>query len=202
MVWLLIAAVAGYLLSGWYEKPTEKQLRENRSTHLEDLKTARPIVFVGDSRIRGAEWAELLQMDASNRGIDGDTTKAVRDRLASAVPSDTEVCVVQVGYADLSEGRAPDEVAANLADIARAARAKRVIVTSIIPDSGQTGDVNGSIAEVNRIAPELVKKVGADWVDLSPIFGTELTPDLRSDDVSLNGTGYRKLAELIKPRLH
>ncbi|MEK7949345.1 GDSL-type esterase/lipase family protein [Luteolibacter soli] len=167
----------------------------SRNSHFEEMRTAGPVVFLGDSRIEGAEWSELIGFFISNRGIKGDTTKGVRDRLQSSVPAGTKICLVEVGLNDLSAGVPPDRVAANLAAIAKAAKAKagRVIVASIIPTAASSADLNASIAEANARASALVKEAGAEWLDLSPVFGSELPAKLSSDGIQLTGAGYRGL---------
>jgi lysophospholipase L1-like esterase len=174
----------------------------HRSTHFADVKSACPIVFVGDSRIEGAEWAELLGADISNRGIGGDTTRGVLDRIESSVPAGTRVCLVQVGFNDLYAGMPPDKVAVNLATIAKSVKAARVIVTSIIPASSSSKYLDPRIAEVNEKAAVLVKQAGAEWLDLSPVFGGELSAEFTADGIHLNGFGYRMLADPIRKAIN
>jgi len=174
----------------------------HRSTHFADIKSAWPIVFVGDSRIEGAEWAELLGTDISNRGIGGDTTKGVLDRLETSVPAGTRVCIVQVGFNDLYAGMSPDKVAVNLATIAKSVKATRVIVTSIIPASGSSKYLDPLIAEVNEKAAALVKEAGAQWLDLTPVFGGELSAGFTADGIHLNGFGYHMLADPFRKAIN
>ncbi|RYD76026.1 MAG: hypothetical protein EOP84_17450 [Verrucomicrobiaceae bacterium] len=167
----------------------------HRSTHFADIKSAYPIVFVGDSRIEGAEWAELLGKNISNRGIGGDTTKGVLDRLDTSVPAGTGVCIVQVGFNDLYSGMSTDKIAENLVAIVKSAKATRVIVTSIIPASSSSKYLDPRIAELNQKAAPLVKDAGAQWLDLTPVFGGELSTGFTADGIHLNGAGYRALAD-------
>jgi lysophospholipase L1-like esterase len=165
------------------------------------------IVFVGDSRIEWGAWTEMLARgDISNRGIAGDTTSGVLDRLRSSVPTDGVVCVVQVGVNDLSRGLPVATVLAHyqsiLTYLLRERRAQ-VILTSIILVRQDLSELNKRIAECNRRLSELGSSMGAIWLDLNEELAplAYLAGEYSDDGVHLNAKGYDQICRTLRPLL-
>lgn len=79
-----------------------------RATLFETLPTSKSdIIFLGNSITNGGEWAELLgNPHAKNRGISGDTTQGVLDRLSTITKGKPSKIFLLIGTNDLSRGRA------------------------------------------------------------------------------------------------
>ena len=171
------------------------------------MKEARPIIFLGDSRVEWGDWAELFgRCDISNRGISGDTTAGVLERVRVSVPNDNALCVMQVGVNDLLHGVGPEAVVRNYQGILEfLVREKhaRVVVTPIILVTADWADLNRAITETNRQLASLASTAGAEWVDVNASLAPSgfLTPDCRADEVHLNGYGYKLMRDALLPYL-
>jgi lysophospholipase L1-like esterase len=178
-----------------------------KSSHFATLPKARPVVLLGDSRVAGAEWSELLERgEISNRGISGDTTSGVLRRLETSVPAGAALCVLQVGVNDLILGGSIEQTVANYRQIVgwlQKERNARVVITSVIPASEEQPELNRAIHELNQQLVQLAAASGAQWVDLGPALSPEgfLRAELRSDAVHLNGDGYLRFRDALTPVL-
>lgn len=79
---------------------------DQRATLFETLPTSKDdIIFLGNSITNGCEWAELLgNAHAKNRGISGDTTNGVLDRLHVITAGKPSKVFLLIGINDLSGG--------------------------------------------------------------------------------------------------
>ena len=110
-----------------------------RATLFEALPTSKSdIIFLGNSITNGGEWAELLgNPHAKNRGISGDTTQGVLDRLSTITKGKPSKIFLLIGTNDLSRGKSVDEVAKNVEKIVervkRESPATKLYVQSVFP---------------------------------------------------------------------
>lgn len=70
------------------------------------------IVMLGDSITDEGEWSELWGKVVQNRGISGDTTSGVLDRLYTISPSIEEVYIM-IGVNDIMRGAKAQDVYLN-----------------------------------------------------------------------------------------
>ena len=92
-----------------------------RATLFEALPTSKSdIIFLGNSITNGGEWAELLgNPHAKNRGISGDTTNGVLDRLHVITAGKPSKVFLLIGTNDLSGGLSVDSIAKNIETIVK-----------------------------------------------------------------------------------
>lgn len=170
------------------------------------------IVLLGDSLTQYGAWAELLgRHDVYNRGIAGDTAPLVRARLESIVRAEPKVVVLLVGINDLSSGRRPGEVVADIDAIVTAVRdgspRTRLVVQSVLPVRSVAGRHAVSpdlIAETNRGLESLCKQRGAEYLDVWTALADGermLGSGFTVDGVHLNGSGYQRWASVLGPAL-
>jgi hypothetical protein len=142
------------------DSPYDQLYYERKSSQYALLAKTQKIVFLGDSRVDGAEWSELFdRQDISNRGISGDTTTGVLQRLRTSVPGDISLCVIQLGINDLSKGCSVEFVVSKYGDILSDLKTRShasVIITSIILAGQSHADLNPSITECNARLERLV----------------------------------------------
>ncbi len=179
------------------------------------------LVLFGDSRV--AQWpasaldAELAGWRVINRGLGGQTSEAVRARLAAHVlPLEPDVIVLQAGVNDLrmiplfpAEERAIIERCRdNLVATVRAARASgaTVVVATIVPlgptplRARRWQAVRNAIDEVNASLLALAGD-GVVVVETGPLLGDSaaVDPAYAQDWLHLNERGYGVLNhEVVK----
>jgi len=77
--------------------------------------TKNDIIFLGNSITNGNEWSELFgDQTIKNRGISGDVTAGVLNRLDEVTSRNPSKIFLLIGVNDLAAGRAPDSVAKNI----------------------------------------------------------------------------------------
>jgi lysophospholipase L1-like esterase len=169
-------------------------------------------VFVGDSLTSECEWHELFPgVPVVNRGIYGDTTHGVSDRIGSIARQSPAQVFLMIGINDLLNGtNVPGTVALCgdvLATLRKQAPEAEVWVQSLLPVSGHQGDfpvgaeqVRAFNASLRRIADEH----GCRFLDLYAEFAGpdgSLDPRFSFDGLHLNREGYLRWAEQLKPHL-
>lgn len=158
------------------------------------------IVFLGNSITAQCDWAELFQNSKiKNRGIPGDTTQGILDRVGAILSAVPSKLFLMIGVNDLLF-HPPEEVVDNY----------RKIVSKVLSESPETQLYLYSILPVNpdiRNIPvrnedidfinEKIKKIAIDnqliYIDLNSKFKNKdglLFANYSSDGVHLNGDAY------------
>src|SRR4051812_12645239 len=78
--------------------------------------TSEGIVFAGDSITASTPWSEYYS-DIRNRGIGGDTSVGLRERIDEIAESLPKQLFINIGTNDLSSGVGVEEVAGNIRQI-------------------------------------------------------------------------------------
>lgn len=168
------------------------------------------IALVGDSITHRGNWVDLLdRTDVDNRGINGDTSTLILQRIDSIYKEHYAVYLLMFGINDFFRDASVDEVFTNYqAIIAKLSQKNaKVIVQSTLycaPEKAPFGcqDINIKIAELNQKLQSLVM-ANYRYIDinteLSPT-GT-LNPEFTSDGIHLNLIGYEKWAEFINQKM-
>ena len=106
--------------------------------------TKNEIVFLGNSITNFCEWTELFQnSNVKNRGISGDVTQGVLDRLDQITRVKPAKVFLLIGINDLSQNIPKDSVFNNICKIAAnihtASPKTKVYIQSILPVNIQFG---------------------------------------------------------------
>ena len=173
------------------------------------------LVFAGDSLISDAAWSELLERSVLTRGIGGDTVEGLRLRIGEVLRHQPRQLFIMIGVNDLLGGATGDDLEAEY----------EKLISVIRTDSPQTQLLLGSILPVNRaawtpgelpfhLATDIIRmnrklKETADgqhivYIDLyTHLVAEEDQLDRRytEDGVHLNGAGYLKWRDLLRPYL-
>lgn len=115
--------------------------------------------------------AKGIDARVRNAGVPGDTTGGMLARLNSAVPSGTQVVILQPGGNDERRGIGAGQRAANIAEMQRRlqARGVKVIVLerirSLTPQAsrdpdGQHFDARGHAAVASHLVPQVIAAIG------------------------------------------
>lgn len=188
-----------------------------RATLFEVLPTSKSdIIFLGNSITNGGEWAELLRNPhAKNRGISGDTTQGVLDRLSTITKGKPSKIFLLIGTNDLSRGKSVDEVAKNVEKIVvrvkRESPATKLYVQSVFPVNPKFNKFLGhmnrqkDIAALNAKIKAVAARHGVTYIDVYKslvIPSTDvMNPEYTNDGLHLLGKGYLKWADVLKPYL-
>lgn len=188
-----------------------------RATLFEVLPTSKSdIIFLGNSITNGGEWAELLRNPhAKNRGISGDTTQGVLDRLSTITKGKPSKIFLLIGTNDLLRGKSVDEVAKNVEKIVervkRESPATKLYVQSVFPVNPKFNKFLGhmnrqkDIAALNAKIKAIAAHHGVTYIDVYKSLVTPSTdvmnPEYTNDGLHLLGKGYQKWVDVLKPYL-
>lgn len=187
---------------------------QQRVTHFKTLpKTPRDIIFLGNSITDGAEWSELLgDSRIKNRGISGDITAGVINRLDEITNRKPAKVFLLIGVNDLSRNIAPDSVVKNILFIVgyihQQTPSTRLYVQSILPvndvygkfsgHTNKTGQIDTVNAGLQRNAPGY----HYTYIDIHTPFCDEngkMRAGLTNDGLHLKGEAYLLWKHLIYP---
>ena len=178
--------------------------------------TKNEIIFLGNSITDGSEWVELLQnQKAKNRGISGDTSEGVLNRLSQVTRVEPSKVFLLIGINDLAKNISPDTIYVNICKIVSILRTKspktKVYVQSILPVNNTFKSFSGhtsrtpQVLEINGKLKSICPKLGATYVDLFSELKNPnddlLNPMYTNDGLHLMGEGYKAWMKVIQPYL-
>lgn len=181
-----------------------------RKSHFDTLpKSESDIVFLGDSLTNACEWHEFFRnVRLKNRGISGDTTNGLLNRIDEVIDSKPRKIFMMIGINDLNQGRSVDEIFKNYNVILKHFREKssntEVFVQSLLPLNNQKFPNNGTnnkIIELNAKLKDLSKDFSFHYIDLFSSFldgNNQLDAQYTIDGIHLNGQGYLVWKGLIE----
>ncbi|MEO1519000.1 MAG: GDSL-type esterase/lipase family protein [Bacteroidota bacterium] len=158
------------------------------------------VVFVGNSITEQGNWAELLgRQDVRNRGIAGDVTQGLLDRLPVILEGHPRQIFLMIGINDLI-AHDPSYVIDNYREIVRRILQKspetRLVLQSILPVNNEvriSGLSNEDVRQINQAIETLASEVGADYVDVHSLLQDEkgqLAARFTQDGIHINGEAY------------
>ena len=160
-------------------------------------------IMLGDSITDEGSWDELLNKDTiQNRGISGDTTSGVLDRLDS-VNKNIQQVFIMIGVNDIMRGKEVDEVFTNYLKIIQTLRDKNIkvyIQSTLYIGETRKANFNPKIEELNKRLEKYAKENKIVFINLNPIFASQkvLKKEFTFDDLHLNGTAYKLWAQHIR----
>jgi len=181
---------------------------ERRVTQFE-LLSSRPanIVFLGDSITEAGLWHELFPgLDVVNRGIDGNTTTDVLERVDQVFKLKPKKLFLMIGINDLNKKSGTDTAILNykkLFDlIDQNIPQSKIYVQSILPvNDVWTFIDNTDIPSLNKELKHQANKRSYTYIDLHLAFSDstgKLKQALSNDGIHLLGAGYELWQSLIK----
>lgn len=181
----------------WYYM-NSRLWKEKRALYEAMPNEANEIIFVGNSLTFACNWAELLQNPkVKNRGIEGDNTEGLLERLDEITESLPDKIFLMMGVNDIGYGLSVDVITANystiLTRIKQASPLTRVYVQSVLPIKGLKGRNNDSIIALNEKLQLLAVENSAVFINLYPEFldsDGELNMSYSYDGLHLNTNGY------------
>jgi len=176
--------------------------------------TAKDIIFLGNSITDGGEWHELFASPrVKNRGISGDRTCWMLDRLDPIVEGQPKKLFLLIGTNDLAADVPVGEVVANVRKIVERFQSEsprtKLYVQSVFPvnDSFKKfatrhGRHDADIVAVNKELQALCAEKGIVYIDLwTPLADKngKLRADLTNDGLHLMGEGYIVWRDAVMP---
>lgn len=177
--------------------------------------TPKDIVFIDNSITNGTEWNELFpRKHVKNRGISGDTSEGVYDRLAPIVKGKPAKIFILIGINDISRDVKVEDIVLNMKRIVKEIQKKspktKIYIQSILPVNPDFGMFKGHekpqlIKEINQQYQNIAKEYKVNYINLYPHFLEEGTDRMNekytNDGLHLLGEGYLLWSEIIKPYL-
>ena len=160
-------------------------------------------MMLGDSITDEGQWDELLDnTKVQNRGISGDTTDGVLDRLNSISKGIKQVFIM-IGVNDIMRGKEVDEVYANYLKIIQTFKDKNIkvyIQSTLYIGESRKANFNPKIEELDARLEKYASENQITFINLNPILAPQkvLKKEFTSDDLHLNGTAYKLWREQIR----
>lgn len=182
----------------------------HRKEHFESLpNTPGEIIFLGNSITDGAEWFELFggNPNVKNRGIGGDDTDGILERLDEVVESKPAKIFLLIGTNDISYGKTVDHVVENhqkiIDRIRQASPQTQIYIQSELPvnDAIHTTRPNEKLREINTRLQEICRKENLTYIDLYDLFATDkgdMNMEYSIDGLHINARGYLKWVDAIR----
>jgi lysophospholipase L1-like esterase len=172
------------------------------------------IVLLGNSITEFGDWKRLLpEVAVINRGIAGDNTFGMLDRLQDVIALKPAKLLIEAGINDIGQGVPLRMISGNITSMAGWIQVKspttRVYVMSILPtndnariDYPEVAGKNAIVRELNRLLQQDANTLGYTYVDLASRL-TDPSGNLdekyaRPDGLHLNEQGYATLVRLLK----
>lgn len=172
------------------------------------------IVFLGNSITAAFQIEEYLPgYNIRNRGISGNTTKDILNRIDDIVGKNPGKVFIMMGINDIVENVPVKKMVINYSRILEKFKNEspetKIFIQSILPVtkeasnyfSGDEHKINQMINEVNNDLIQLAEESGITYIDLHTIFKSngELNQDYSWDGIHVNARGYERWFELIQP---
>ncbi len=160
-------------------------------------------IMLGDSITDEGQWDELLNNDTiQNRGISGDTTDGVLDRL-NPMGKNIEKVFIMIGVNDIMRGKSVDDIYSNYLKIIQFFKEKNIkihIQSTLYIGETRKSDFNPKVEELNKRLEKYASENKITFINLNPIFAPEkvLKKEFTFDDLHLNGSAYKLWTQQIK----
>lgn len=172
------------------------------------------IIFLGNSITDYTDWNELLEIkEARNRGISGDISFGVLERLDEITEGKPAKIFILIGINDIARN-IPDSVLIDnyrkmISRIKKESPKTKIYFNTLLPVNNTFPAKNhygkdDRIAFVNTALIQLCAAEKATAIDIHPNFldaDKRLDKKYTYDGLHLNAAGYKLWAELLKPFL-
>jgi len=172
------------------------------------------IIFLGNSITEYADWRRLMNdVRVINRGIAGDNTFGMLDRLQDVIDRHPSKLFIEAGINDIAQDVPVGMIVGNISSIVQWVRAgspaTKIYVVSVLPvnenvrkEYPELTDKNPVVREVDLQLQQLAGAAGFTYIDLAARVadpsGNLLAKYARPDGLHLNGEGYKVFAGMIK----
>ena len=168
------------------------------------------IIMLGNSLTQNYEWHEMFKnVNIKNRGINGDITKGILQRLSEVIESKPQKVFIEIGINDLLHGYYVDTIFSNYQRIINTIRLEspntHIYIQNILPTNWNIYDTDkpviDSISVLNNKLQSFCRNNKLTYIDMFSKFiidrGLNSKYDC-GDHLHLNGTGYLEWCSLIE----
>lgn len=170
------------------------------------------IVFLGNSITANVEWRELLDMpNIKNRGISGDISFGVLERLDEVINGKPAKVFVLIGINDISRNIPDEMIVANyrkiISRIRQGSPETKIYFHTLLPVNNEFTQFKNHynkdehIAFLNSSLQAIAKETNITLIDLHPILmdaNGKLDKKYTIDGLHINAEGYKKWAAVLK----
>ena len=170
------------------------------------------IIFLGNSITEGGNWKDLTGLpNALNRGIGGDITYGVLQRLDDIIERKPLKVFLLIGINDIGKDIPPPVIAENIKNIVVRIKTElpevKIIIQSILPVNPeypgfpQHYDKEYQVLIANQLIEKTAMEEGVVYINLYPYFldhRQRLREDLTTDGLHLNQKGYLTWVDLLR----
>lgn len=169
---------------------------------------AKPVdlVMFGDSITEWGPWHDALpNIPLSNRGLAGDTTAGMVQRLETTTLHQPKLVCVMAGINDLAQGYSVEHISHNYAKMVDfwCAQDIEVWVQSTLYVGERMAALNPKVTQLNQQLQQMCEQKQVRFLDLNQVICPQqvLPLDSSCDDLHLNSTAYKKWLHTLTPLL-
>ena len=170
------------------------------------------VIFLGNSITAGTDWNELLEMpNARNRGISGDITFGVLERLNEVINGQPKKVFILIGINDISRNIPDNIILANYQRIIRRLKTgspnTKIYFYTILPVNNTFTQFKNHynkdehIFAVNEGLKKITETEKITLIDIhTPFMDAEgrMKKELTQDGLHLNADGYQLWKKILK----
>lgn len=173
--------------------------------------TNHSIVFLGDSMTDEGDWSKLFPDSAvENRGIGGDTTLGVLNRLDQVIALQPSQIFLMIGTNDLCFGRSIPNIMKNYRQILNRLHTElpdtKIDIQSVLPFNdtlfpSRALRTNSNIRQLNMEIKKMAQEYNYPYIDLTPVFSGpsgRLPANYTTDGLHFNDSAYLLWRDQIK----
>lgn len=209
---LFVFFLFGSMVWGQQTPDFHNYFYDQRRSFFESMpNTKNEIILLGDSLTNCANWEEIFPgLNVKNRGISGDTTFGVLDRMDEVTSSKPKKVFILIGINDISQGVTKETILKNyfeiISKIQKDSPKTQIFVQSLLPTNDaftQFKNHQGKmdkIVEVNKELKVLAQRTNTTYVDLFSEFLDEqgkMNVKYTNDGLHLLGSGYQLWAGIL-----
>lgn len=150
------------------------------------------VVMVGDSLTGYVEWGDLFpHLAIANRGINGDTTHGLRQRIPGILATKAKTAIMCIGLNDFTAGRSVDDAFADYTASVEAMLAGGLKVHILSTVLSRSPASNDKISDLNRRLVAYAQAQGLTFTDLNARLAAD---GMLKQEYTYDGTHLRAAA--------
>ena len=209
---LIIILLLAFVNVGFAQKYS-KHYYNRKAKFEKEPDTKSEIIFLGNSITEGGKWKKLFpNKNVVNRGISGDVTDGILNRLEEVTASKPKKIFLLIGTNDMARGKSIDYVLENtekiILQIQNQSEKTKIYLQSILPINPNVGkkfsghkNNHQKIIDVNKLLKKLAKKLNVKFINLHKKMRNgkkHIKAKYTYDGLHLSEEGYQKWKKIIR----